>query len=78
MALRSSTTSYLRPTKRTRQSTISDESLAKQQSPHIVSIHILDDYSLNIFYLYRPIFLGEDEKDLNRLLGGMPWDRGRW
>jgi hypothetical protein len=40
-------------------------------SPHVVSIHVLDDDSLlNIFLLYRPIFLGEDEKDFSRLLGG--------
>jgi hypothetical protein len=49
-------------------------------SPHVVSIHILDDDSLlNIFYLYRPFFLGEDEIDYNRLLGGRKhWDRGHW
>ena len=49
-------------------------------SPHIISIHILDDDSLlNIFYLYRPYFLGEDENDLDRLIGGRElWDRGRW
>jgi hypothetical protein len=46
-----------------------------------VSIHILDDDSLlNIFYLYRPFFLGEDEKEeVDRLVGGWGrWDRGRW
>jgi hypothetical protein len=49
-------------------------------SPLTASIHILDDDSLlNIFCLYRPFFLGEDEKDFNRLLGGRePWDQGRW
>ena len=49
-------------------------------SPHTASIHILDDDSLlNIFCFYRPFFLGEDEKDFNRLLGGRePWDQGRW
>ena len=49
-------------------------------SPHIVSIHFLDDDSLlNVFYLYRPSFLGEDEEDFDRLLGGSgPWDQGRW
>jgi hypothetical protein len=48
--------------------------------PHILSIHILEDDSLlNIFYLYRPFFLGEDESDFDRLGGGKdPWDRGRW
>ena len=31
-------------------------------SLHTVLIHILDDDSLlNVFYLYRPFFLGEDE-----------------
>src|SRR5713101_7503145 len=49
-------------------------------SLHVVSVHILDDDSLlNIFYLYRPFFLGEDEKDLNHLRGGRKlWDRGCW
>jgi hypothetical protein len=49
-------------------------------SPYIASIHILDDYSLlNIFYLYRPFFLGEDEKDLGRVqAGSVPWVQGRW
>ena len=52
-------------------------------SPHIVSIHVLDDDSLlNIFYLYRPFFFCEDETDLihfKHLLGGIePWDQGRW
>ena len=32
-----------------------------------------------MFYLYRPSFLGEDEKESGLLLGGTePWDRGRW
>ena len=49
-------------------------------SPHVVSIHILDDDSLlNIFYLYRPFFLGEDEKDIKHIQGGGGhWKRGRW
>ena len=49
-------------------------------SQHVVPIHILDDDSLlNIFYLYRPNFLGEDEDDLHRLTGGRElWNRGRW
>jgi hypothetical protein len=49
-------------------------------SRYTVSIHILDDDSLlNIFYLYRPFFLGEDENDFNCLHGGRwLWDRGRW
>ena len=49
-------------------------------SPHIASIHILDDDSLlNIFLLYRPFFLGEGENDYQRLYGGdEPWGQGRW
>ena len=49
-------------------------------SPHSVSaIHALDDDSLlNIFSLYRPLFLGEDENDNDRFIGGKQWDRGRW
>ena len=48
-------------------------------SPHIVSINVLDNDSLlNIFYLYRPFFLGEDEDGVNRLLGGRQWHQGRW
>ncbi|KAI0275735.1 hypothetical protein BGY98DRAFT_37853 [Russula aff. rugulosa BPL654] len=78
MGLCLSTTSRLRSTKRT--STITNELLGKRQSPHVVSIHILDDNSLlNMFYLYRPSFLGEDEVHLDRLEGGRErWDRGRW
>ena len=49
-------------------------------SPLAASIHILDDDSLlNIFYLYRPHLLGEDEDENDRLAGGTwRWDRGRW
>ena len=49
-------------------------------SPHIVSIHILDDDSLlNIFYLYRPFFLGEGGNDTWHLYGGKEqWVQGRW
>ena len=49
-------------------------------SPHVISIHILDDDSLlNIFYLYRPFFLGEDEDGLYRFRGGrVTWGQGRW
>ena len=45
-----------------------------------VSIHILDDDSLlNIFYLYRPFFLGEDGSNFIGLYGGWgPWNLGRW
>jgi hypothetical protein len=49
-------------------------------SSHIASIHVLDDDSLlNVFYLYRPFLLGEDEDDNARLFGGTgAWVRGRW
>ena len=51
-------------------------------SPRIASIHILDNDSLlNIFYLYRPFFLGEDENNYSiyRFRGGrVRWDQGRW
>src|SRR5882762_8474715 len=49
-------------------------------SRHIVSIHILDDDSLlNIFYLYRPFFLGEDGPIFHRPVGGRePWHHARW
>src|SRR6267154_1340774 len=49
-------------------------------SPHIASTHVLDDDSLlNIFYLYRPFFLGEDEDGFNRIEGGRKrWIQGRW
>ena len=49
-------------------------------SPHTVSIHILDNDSLlNIFYHYRPFFLGEDKNGLRCLVGEkLTWDRGRW
>ena len=49
-------------------------------SPLGVSIHILDDDSLlNVFNLYRPFLLGEDEDEYGRLWGGLKrWERGRW
>jgi hypothetical protein len=49
-------------------------------SPHSVPINILDDHSLlNIFYVYRPFILGEDEDDENRLSGGSSrWDLEHW
>jgi len=80
MGLCLSTTSRLRSTKRTGQSTRSDESLTKQQSPHVISIHILDDDALlTIFYLYRPFFLGEGGKGRKGLYGGGElWVQGRW
>jgi hypothetical protein len=50
------------------------------QSPYIATIHILDDDSLvNLFHLYRPFFLGQDEDGPNTLRGGRElWHRGRW
>jgi hypothetical protein len=49
-------------------------------SPLNASIHILDDDSLlNVFNLYRPFLLGEDEGEDGRLWGGLKrWERGRW
>ena len=49
-------------------------------SPDTALIHILDDDSLlNVFHLYRPFLLGEDEDDDNRLLGGLGrWVREHW
>ena len=51
-----------------------------RNSPHTASIHILDDDSLlNVFHLYRPFLLGEDEDEDDRLIGGNEgWDRERW
>ena len=51
-----------------------------RSSPLTASIHILDDDSLlNVFYFYRPFFLGEDEDEDDRLSGGTKgWYRGRW
>ena len=38
-----------------------------------------DDSLLNIFYLYRPFFLGEDKNDKNCFYGGdESWNKGRW
>jgi hypothetical protein len=46
--------------------------------PHSISIHVLDDDSLvNIFRLYRPALL-DDEDDDDRILQGGEWDRERW
>ena len=48
-------------------------------SPYTTSIHILDDYSLlNIFYLYRPFFLREDQDVNLRIRGGEQWVGERW
>ena len=49
-------------------------------SPHTASIHILDDDSLlNVFHLYQPFLLGEDEGKSSHLWGGdAGWGRGRW
>ena len=52
-----------------------------RSSPLTASIHILDDDSLlNMFRLYRPFLLGEDDEDeFDRILGGKKgWDGGRW
>ena len=47
---------------------------------HTTSIHILDDDSLlNLFYLYRPFLLGEDEDEDARVIGGnRQWAGERW
>ncbi len=43
--------------------------MSNSLSPHTTSIHVLDDDSLlNVFNLYRPLFLGEDEYVPNHLL----------
>ena len=48
-------------------------------SPHTTSVHILDDYSLlNVFYLYRPFLLGEDQGLQIRSAGGEQWVGERW
>jgi hypothetical protein len=48
-------------------------------SPHAASIHFLDDDSLlNVFYVYRPFTLGEDEHDTIRIRGGCEWVHERW
>jgi hypothetical protein len=56
--------------------------MSMANSPLSLSIHILDNDSLlNVFYLYRPFLLGEDEDDdaPSRLTGGEGgWGRGRW
>ena len=52
-----------------------------RSNPLTTSIHILDDDSLlNVFHLYRPFLLGEDDEDeFGRIAGGNEgWDRGRW
>ena len=47
-------------------------------SPY-TTIHILDDYSLlNIFYLYRPFLLREDQDINTRFRGGERWVGERW
>ena len=54
--------------------------MAHGNSPRTTSIHILDDYSLlNVFYLYRPLLLGEEDKDVDILSEGVvDWVRERW
>ncbi|KAF8489506.1 hypothetical protein F5888DRAFT_1721769 [Russula emetica] len=73
-------TSALQSTERTDQDVLRRESTSQRQSPHTASIDILDDDSLlNIFYLYRPFVLGEDEDEEHGLLGGSNgWDLERW
>ena len=47
--------------------------------PRTASIHFLDDDCiLHVFYLYRPILLGEDPDDNARFCGGEEWDCGHW
>ena len=48
-------------------------------SLHTTSIHILDNDSLlNIFHLYRPFLLGEDQNVNIRFQGGGRWAGERW
>ena len=49
-------------------------------SPHTTSVHILGDCShLDIFYLYRPFLLGEDEGEGARAIGGSrEWAGEHW
>ncbi|KAI0270378.1 hypothetical protein BGY98DRAFT_1179792 [Russula aff. rugulosa BPL654] len=62
--------SSLQSNERMGQGTISLESQLVPQSLHATSIHILDDDSLlNIFHLYRPFILGEDQ-DINTRMEG--------
>ena len=37
-----------------------------------------DDSLLNVFYLYRPFLLGEDDDNSFQLIGGRKWDHGLW
>ena len=47
--------------------------------PYSSPIYILDNDSLlNIFYLYRPVILADDENDDDRILEGGEWGRERW
>jgi len=47
--------------------------------PYSSPIYILDNDSLlNIFYLYRPVILADDENDDDRTLEGGEWGRERW
>ena len=51
----------------------------RANSPYVISIHIIDDYSLlNIFHLYRPFLLGEDRDVDTRVRGGVGWIGERW
>ena len=54
----------------------SSGALARAHSP---LVHILDDYSLlNIFYLSRPVLLGEGEANNDEILEGGDWNREWW
>lgn len=66
-------TSSLQSTEKISQGATSGEFQQQSSSSpaHIAPIYILDDDSLlNIFYLYRPLLLGEDKDDDTRLAGG--------
>jgi hypothetical protein len=88
MGLCLSTTSRIRSTERIGQGTICGMFQRQRyvstcyvyRPCDVVSIRILDNDSLiNIFYLYRPFFLGEGGKVRERLYGGgEPWVQGRW
>jgi hypothetical protein len=47
--------------------------------PHHPFIHILDDDSLLIIFIFcRPVLIDEDENDYKRILQGGNWARERW
>jgi hypothetical protein len=58
---------------------ISNYCMRRTATLYRTSIDILDDDSLlNIFRLYRPVILDEDEVDDCRILTGGEWSRERW